>query len=147
MFVAAICASLDLTGGTVFFSLWFLRNLLTRIYLRHDELDETLVIYDNFMKNLYQPDGYQAWIPRSVFEIERVVHQLLDAGEKLPLDAALLLGDLTDKEFVSYHVEHIGDPFDGETLRLSLLRKLTGASNIADSFSDKYTTYTPRVDN
>lgn len=147
MFVAAICASLDLTGGTVFFSLWFLGNLLTRIYLRQHELDEALVIYNNFMNNLYQPNGYQAWIPRSVFEIKRVVHQLLDAGEKLPNDAELLLGDLTDEEFVTYHVEHIGDPFDGETLRLSLLRKLTGASNIADSFSDKYTPYTPRVDN
>ena len=115
MFVAAVCAGLDLTAGTIFFSLWFLGNLLTKIYMRDDELDETLVIYNNFMKNLYQPDGHQAWIPRSVFEIKRVVHQLLDAGEKLPLDAELLLEDLTGKELINYHVEPIGDPFNGET--------------------------------
>lgn len=147
IFGATICASLDLTAGTIFFSLWFLGNLLASIYLKHHEVDEALVIYNNFMNNLYQPDGYQAWIPRSVFEIKRVVHQLLDAGEKLPLDAELLLEDLTGKELVTYHVKPIGDPFNGETLRLSLLRKLTGSSNIADSFSDKYTPYTPRVDN
>lgn len=147
LFAASLCASLDFLGGAVLFGLWFLRQALVHRDAELNRLDRTLIIYNDYMNNLYQRGESPSFMPRSPFELKRIVEQLVDAGEALPLDVELLLRDLEGTQLSeNFHYEDIGSPFDGEALRLSLLRKLSGASNLADTLRVIYPGFIRRDD-
>ena len=93
---ATVCAALDFLAGAVFFSLWFLRNVQSAPDPSLNRINKPLIIYNDFIRSLSMPDGRIEWYPRSVYEIQRIVDQLIDAGERMPMDVVLLLNTYED---------------------------------------------------
>lgn len=131
MIAATVCAALGSVAGTVFFGLWFLRNVQSPPDPSLDRINKPLIIYNDFIRSLSVPEKRIEWYPRSVYEIQRIVDQLIDVGESMPVEVVLLLNDLTGHEYLlDSNLEYFdGAPFDGKTLRLALDEKLAKEVN------------------
>lgn len=119
---ATVCAALDYFAGAVFFALWFLRNVQSAPDPSLNRINKPLIIYNDFIRSLSKPDKRIEWYPRSVYEIQRIVDQLIDAGESMPVDVILLLNDLRGHEcLLDSNLKYFdGAPFDGNTLRVAI---------------------------